>query len=179
MSLHPKTLLLNAANEAGWDQDSQIHVLCEFINQKDQGESDFETYLNKWVDEELLCVDLDDEDEPEDDEYAEQFKDEQPDGLLYIKREENREWSVYDGSYRVAGPFPTKTEAEQTRDWKVVQQGRQAYVPLAHMDEQVRLNPYMLGTNEYNLWQQGWQLQQLERFPDLSAIMEEMGPPGE
>lgn len=51
--MNAKGLLLDAAAETGWDEDSQITVLCDFIDQMGQKQPNFQRYLNNRVDEEL------------------------------------------------------------------------------------------------------------------------------
>lgn len=53
-----KQLILEAASDCGWGEDTQIRVLCDYIDQKDRIEPDFSRYLRKRVDEELDDSDL-------------------------------------------------------------------------------------------------------------------------
>lgn len=62
---HPKSLLNMASDQTGWNEATQIDVLCDFIAQSNRCvvQPNFEIYLDKRVDEELSMSDDSDEDE--------------------------------------------------------------------------------------------------------------------
>jgi hypothetical protein len=59
-----KHLIDDAAEQCGWGEDTCISVLCDFIDQANRRQPNFETYLQGRVDEELQRQELD---EAEDD----------------------------------------------------------------------------------------------------------------
>ena len=48
--MHPRVLLRDAAAEAGWSEETQISILCEFIAQANRVQPDFATYLRNRLD---------------------------------------------------------------------------------------------------------------------------------
>ncbi len=48
-----KRLITDAAAECGWDETTQISVLCDFIDQMNKIQPNFSTYLDDRVDEEF------------------------------------------------------------------------------------------------------------------------------